>query len=302
MATLRGVLLTLAALFIVCAARAADDDLRAKALKLNDVTGTDAGTAKTLELLKDADGTKKMIEVATNMAKEKDQPFNVNATFILARAGRFLQQYDASERFYRLNLSQALKLQSPQKIFMAYDGLSEMLFENKKYADSQKVSQEFIELTIDKDVDAELDDYRPAFARLVALCMARQNDVESAKKLLDRLIRAAPDDLESLQTKARILHEANELEASVKTYETILEKLQKIDGLEKKQMQLVEKFGKRIKYSLSGVFIDLKQVDKAAEQLQDLLKELESGTIRPTTTISVTSGRTTTRISTKRRN
>src|SRR5579872_4049838 len=81
MATMRGAALALAAVLVLTAtASAADDDLRAKALKLNDITGDDAVNAKVRELLKNPEGTKKLLDVALKMAKEKEQPFNVNAT------------------------------------------------------------------------------------------------------------------------------------------------------------------------------------------------------------------------------
>ena len=39
----------------------------------------------------------------------------------------------------------------------AYNGLTAILFENKKYADSLKVCQEFMELEVDKQLDEDLE-------------------------------------------------------------------------------------------------------------------------------------------------
>jgi len=271
MATIRSATLALAAaLLLAAAARAADDDLRAKALKLNDVTGEDATKAKTVELLKDADGTKKLLETAKAMLKEKEQPFNVNATLILARAAHGLRQYDTSERFYRVNLNQALKLQSAPKIGTAYNGLSQMLFEAKKYAESQKVCQEFMELEADEQLAKDLEPYRVGAVRRLILSMVRQNDVDKAKDLLERLIKAQPENWLNLELKARVLREVNDFEGAVKVYETVLNRIEKDDRLTKEEKK---DFAADIKYALSGVYIDLEKVDKATELLEGLLKD-----------------------------
>ena len=271
MATIRSATLALAAaLLLAAAARAADDDLRAKALKLNEVTGEDATKAKTVELLRNADGTKKLLETAKAMLKEKEQPFNVNATLILARAAHGLRQYDTSERFYRVNLNQALKLQSAPKIGNAYAGLSQMLFEAKKYAESQKVCQEFMELEADEQLAKDLEPYRVGAVRRLILSMVRQNDVDKAKDLLERLIKAQPENWLNLELKARVLREVNDFEGAVKVYETVLNRIEKDDRLTKEEKK---DFAADIKYALSGVYIDLEKVDKATELLEGLLKD-----------------------------
>ena len=271
MATMRGAALALAAmLLLTAAARAADDDLRAKALKLNEITGEDATNAKARELFKDADGTKKLLTVALKMAKEKEQPFNVNATIILARVSGALKQYDTSEYFYRKNLNQALKLQSAPKIGAAYNGLTAILFENKKYADSLKVCQEFMELEVDKQLDEDLERYKVSVVRRMILCLVRQNEVEKAKDILERLIKAQPDNWLNLELKARVLREVNDFEGAGKVYETILERISTDDRLTQEEKQ---DFSAEISYTLSGVYIETNQIDKATEVLQALLKD-----------------------------
>src|SRR5438105_6073325 len=78
-------------------ARAADDDaaLREQALKLNDVTGEDATKTALESLLKNPSNTKKMIAVAAKIVKDKgkDQPFEVNATYILGHAAQGVKDY-----------------------------------------------------------------------------------------------------------------------------------------------------------------------------------------------------------------
>src|SRR6266403_1499451 len=64
-----------------------DEAQRRRALALNDVTGDDPieGTIKSLAA--DPDGSRKLVAAALAMTKEKgkEQPFNYNAAYILAR-------------------------------------------------------------------------------------------------------------------------------------------------------------------------------------------------------------------------
>src|SRR5437016_3279075 len=72
---------------LTMSARGADGDaaLRQRALKLNDLTGNDAIEGEIAALNKDPEETKKLLVVALELAKAKDQPFNVNASYVLAR-------------------------------------------------------------------------------------------------------------------------------------------------------------------------------------------------------------------------
>src|SRR5437899_1435534 len=63
-----------------------DSALRKQALALNELTGAIPMQAALDNLLGKPDQTKKLLAVAAKMAKEKPQPFNRNATYILAIA------------------------------------------------------------------------------------------------------------------------------------------------------------------------------------------------------------------------
>ena len=271
MATMRGAVLAFAAMLLLAGAvRAADDELRAKALKLNDITGDKATKAKITELVKDADGTKKMLEVAVKASKEKEQPFNVNATAILARVAGALEQYDISERFFRLNLNQALKLQSAEKIGNAYNGLSTVLYLNKQYEECRKVCQECVELSIDKEFDQALAPYKvPAVHRWIE-ALVRLKEVDDAKKLLDRLIKADPDNWGSYELKARVHRMLEEYEAAIKAYEKTLDLINKDEDVKDEEKKV---YNAEIKYTLSGLYIETQQIDKAIDTLEALVKQ-----------------------------
>ena len=136
-----------------------DAPARERALKLNDVTGSDTITAQIVTLLEDKPGTKKLLAAASKLAKEKDktkeQPFNVNATWILARTAAGLKQVDVAEYFYRQHSRQALKLGSSQTFVRSYTALIDLLLSNKKYAESEKVCREFLELKGDDNVQRD---------------------------------------------------------------------------------------------------------------------------------------------------
>src|SRR5947207_832308 len=66
----------------VALAKADDkDELRQKALALNDVTGDDTVKAEVKALVAKPAETKKLLATATAMSKEKEQPFNFTAAY-----------------------------------------------------------------------------------------------------------------------------------------------------------------------------------------------------------------------------
>jgi tetratricopeptide (TPR) repeat protein len=266
----RWALLALALLAFVGLAgpgRADDDDaaLRKKALKLNEVTGDEPTKGQILALLKDKEGTKKLLAVATKMAKEKEQPFNVNATYILARAAQFLKDLDTAETFYRLQVEQAEKTQSPQKLSNAAIGLIQVLCQRKQFAESEKIAQKFLELDIDDD---NVDQLKFAVLRSLIVSLSRNGETDKATEKLDKLIKVQPDNLLNLELKADLLREAGKLEESAKAYEDLIERVNKEERLKK---EVKEEYVTELRYTLSGVYVDLKQIDKAADHLKALL-------------------------------
>src|SRR5689334_21036227 len=83
--------------------RAADDDaLRRKALALNDITGDKPIAAEIQNLVRAATPTRKLLNVALSLAKQKEQPFNYNGAYILASTALALHDYDTSKVFYQI--------------------------------------------------------------------------------------------------------------------------------------------------------------------------------------------------------
>ncbi len=237
---------------------------RERLLKLNDITGTEPMTAQIMTFLDHPAESKKLLAVASKMAKEKDQPFNVNATYILGRTAHRLKMVDVSEQFYRLHAEQGLKLGSTQKVVDAYTGLIDMYYQNLMFAESEKVCKEFLELRGDENVQR----LKMLVLRRLVQTQAKQGKIDEAMKIVDNLIKAQPENWLSRELKGQILRDSGKYEESAKIYEDVLDRIKNDKRLDKEQK---DDFSTDIRYTLSGVYVDMNKIDKAAEQLKVLL-------------------------------
>ncbi len=246
---------------------AGDDALRQRALKLNDITGQDALRGKILELVKDKPELKKLIAEAAKMAKEKEQPFNYNGAYVLAKAAFLTKDYDTSLEFYKICQTSALKLQSAQKLVDVYDGLISLHLQTKKYDDAVKACQEFLELDT-KTGGETVQQAKILVMEQMIRAMARQNKVDEALKLTDKLIEKDEGGWYFLMLKADILREAGKFDESISTFEDTIERL----GKSKLEDELRDKFIERCQYMMTSAYTDMGKPDKAIEVLRKLLK------------------------------
>jgi len=245
-----------------------DATLRERALQLNQLTGDDPMSGEVHLLGGDPTGTKKLLAVALSMTKEKDQPFNINATRVLARTAAKLNDLDTASVFYRLYADQALKLMSGHKLAQAYGGLIDLLYDNKKYEESEKICQEFLQMTGDDTVTR----LKPIVLRRMIQALSKEGKTDKAIELVDSLIKAQPSNWLTLELKGWVQREAGQFADAAKTYEDVLERVNKDKELTKEEK---EEFVSEIRYILSGVYVDLNQIDKAAEQLKTLIAQDE---------------------------
>lgn len=259
----------LAALTLTGHLAADDDALRREVLALNNLTGTDPINAKIEALVKDKDRTQKLLEVAGKMVKEKDQPFNYNALYILARTAQEFNDLAGSEAFYRLAVDHALKLQSGQKMAQSFGGLIDLYYAHKKYDETVKICREFLEIQGNDAVNR----LKPAVMERMIQSLARQKKFDQALKFADNLVQAeAQVDANGwlfLQLKGWVQREADQIDEAIKTYETVLERIGKDKNLGDEERA---GYADRARYLLSGLYIDANKVDRAAEHLQALLK------------------------------
>ncbi len=251
------------------AALRAEDNPEKQALALNDVSGDKALEGKLKALVRDEAGTRKILAAAAKLVMGKDQPFNVNATYLLALSAFTLKDYPTAETFFRIQARQTVSLSNPKKIAQAYLGLLSSLSSRKDYAACEKVYKEFLELKVDEETKEELDLYRPMIRRQMAIILVRKGDNAKAIDLMDKLVKAQPDNPFNYIYKARILREIDQSDKAAKTLEEALDLLTKNKDIPEKER---DELADELRYTLSGVYIDLNQVDKAAEQLQTLLK------------------------------
>jgi tetratricopeptide (TPR) repeat protein len=244
----------------------ADKAVRKRALDLNNITGSDPVKGEIVALIKDASGTKILLATAVRMTKEKEQPFNVNATYILAASAHLLKDSKSAQVFYRLNLDQAVKMGSGSKINQAFGGLIELLLTDRKYAECEKACKEFLDI----DGDETVDQVKPAVIRRMILAISRQDKFDKANDLLDKLIKADPTNWLNVEFKGDLLREQDKNQESAKVFEEMIEKVKDDKRLPK---DAKDDFISEIQYRLSGVYIDLNEVDKAAANLKALLEK-----------------------------
>jgi tetratricopeptide (TPR) repeat protein len=267
MSRARTLLATLAAAVLAGSSLfAADADLRDKAVKLNDITGSDAQTLKLRELIKDKANTKKLLAEAMAFQKEKadDKPLAYNACLILARAAHEIKEGDAGAFFYRQCADEGLKLQSSEKIINALDGLIDLYWDTKKYKEAAEACKEFLELR-----SPRINEAKPLVMERLIQATAKQGQHDEALKMADQLIEADDNGWYFTNLKAWVQRDAGQNEAAAETYLLVIDRIGKNKRMKKEDK---ERFTRGTRYILSSVYVDLKQIDKAAEQLQTLLK------------------------------
>jgi tetratricopeptide (TPR) repeat protein len=223
--------------------------------------------------------------------KDKKQPLRYNASIVLAEVSGELGDLKAAERFYRVCMEEAAKLQSTQKLLESYGGLIDLLYNNKKFEESAKVCQELLELKTDDgkprivlnavttrfgDTDFVEDDsfdtarrLKPAVHRLLIQAVAKQKKYDQALQLADTLIKTRDHWLER-QLKGWVLREASKYKEAAEVYEDVLDRVTKDRTLEADDK---DTYQERYRYILSNIYIDLKDVDKAAKHLDVLLEK-----------------------------
>ncbi len=268
--TFRPLLSIALAALLAGSAAAADDPLREKALRLNQTTGTTAMAARLTELIKDEAGTKKLLATAMKMVKdEKPNPLNYNACYILAKAAQLQKDSDAALAFYRACAQDATKLGSAQKIVDVFNGMIDLYSSTKKFDQAISACQEFLEIQVE-DLENPINQEKPFIMEKLIVATARKGKVDDALKMTDNLIEKDKGGWYFIRLKADILRIAEKFADAADAYLETIERLKKGKRLEEKER---DAFIKQMRYTLSGVYVDMNQVDKSAEQLEILMKD-----------------------------
>ncbi len=244
------------------------DPLREELLKLNSITGDDAQRTKLLALVKDKEKAKKLVLEASKMVKEakgKDNPFNYNGALIVARLAHFNKQYDVAEPFYEYLIETSTKLKSGSKMVTAYEGLIDMYWDNKKYSLVVEVCEKFVDNTGPEEFEAA----KPFILERLVQAKAKEEKFDDAMRVVDLLIEADKGGWYFVQLKGWVLREQGKLPAAIEAY---TESLDKIDANKTMKQEQKDRFKDRTRYILTGLHVDNKEIDKAAKQLQTLIK------------------------------
>ena len=140
-----------------------------------------------------------------------------------------------------------------------------------KPAEAVKAFEDAIDLVKKNDdlTKAEKDDFLGRIRQMV-LVLAKEGKADQAAELMDKIIQARPDDPMNLAAKGQYLHVIDKPAEAVKAYEDAIDLAKKDEDLTKADQQdLINE----LRYAMSGLYVDLNQVDKAAEDLKALLEK-----------------------------
>jgi len=269
--------------------RAGESQLKQLLHDVNSTTGKDPVAAQEKALLKNPEA-KKLIDYAHDLVKKDPTALSYNGAAILAEVARAKKDAAAAEAFYRVCAKAAAEVESSQKLEDAYFGLVELLFESKKYKESEKVCREALELVTgpgkprvvvafvtppfapgqmlpvpEPNFDAAKSLHDP-IQRLLIKSIAKQGKFDTALQLADKMAKQAGD-LFTKETYAWVLREAGRVNDAIKSYEEILDTVINAKGVNEK-VRL--KFEDHYRYILSNLYSEGKQLPKAIEQLRIL--------------------------------
>ncbi len=259
----------LAALVVLAgltAARAEEPvDWRSRALALNDITGDNPIRGEIKTLVSDPAQAKKLLAAALPLAKEKSQPFNYNAAFILARTALQLKDYEASLPFLRICAAEATRLQSFRKILPSVQDMLEVmdhLYTSKKYEETAKLCQEIIELM---EVAGVREQFKDEVFRTLVQALVKQGKTDEAMQMVNNLVKARGSSWRALNLKAWLQRETGKKDEAAKTYLDVVPLITKDRELPpyRQASQQAE-----VHYRISRLYEDLKRQRDAEEQLQ----------------------------------
>jgi len=260
------------------AAAATDDELKEVALKLNALTSNDASSAKVRELIKDKEAAKRLVKVAAKALKdggEKDPPFKYNAGLVLGTLAIRVKDWPSAEAFYTFCYENAEKLQSGKKMLEAYEVLVEVLNEQKKFDKAEELTKRVLD-----GGGKEVEQAQLGIMEKLIQTLAKGGNTDEALAKIDGLTNLITDKDKMLwymvKMKAEVYREANKLDDAIAQYLDAIDKVRAAKGLKKSEKTAEARV---MEYTLTGLYVDNKQIDKSVELLEKLLKaNPENGT------------------------
>lgn len=248
-----------------------EDTVLKTVLVFNFITGEEPVKNKIIEILKNKEKAKRIVEGAQKLNPADEKKLNGNAYWLLARVAQELRENEAAVDFYNKFLVDAKKLGSGQKMAAGYGPLIQILFDTKKYKECEKLCSEFLDITLeDEAAFIPILRLKPVVFRRMVLCQSRLGEVDKAIERVEKLYKDQPDNWLNLELKARILREVGKTADAEKAYQDLIVKIDSDKRLGKEEK---EEFLEEIKYTLSNVYVELKKIDKASEILKTLVEK-----------------------------
>jgi len=251
------------------AAAATEEEMKEELLKLNRIAGEEAQKNTLIAFVKDKAKAKKMVALAVRMQKNaavKDRPFNFSASLILGRAAHFVKDYETSEYFLTQCTEAATKLESGDKLLQSFDGLIDLYWDAKRFEDVVDTCEKFVELK----GPMEVDQAKPFVLERLVQAKARQGKTDEAMRITDGLVQLDEGGFYFVQLKGWVQREAGKFDDAIETYQ---EALKKIEATKRLKPEQKDRMKDNVRYILSGLYVDIKDIPKAAKQLETLMKK-----------------------------
>jgi len=267
-------------------------DFKKEIEQLNRLSGLDPTQGMLQELLNDPEKTKKLVAAALPLAQKKEG-LAYNAALVLALAAADQKDLQASDAFFHVCADIGAKNQSTRQLAQAYGTLIEIYFDNKKYPECVRICREVLSLKTDDkkprlvyraftDDTGDTDFFedtsfdsakllRPEVQRYLVRSLTKLGEFDDALKQADSLIKSkSKADWLDHHLKGWVQREAGQFENAAKTFESVLRRVERDNELGADKREVVVE---QLRAELSNVYVDLKQIDKAAEHLEFLLKK-----------------------------
>ncbi|QVL32006.1 tetratricopeptide repeat protein [Telmatocola sphagniphila] len=248
-------------------------DAQTKIKKLNQITGTEAFRTALKGLLKDEKDSKVLVAEAVKMAKDKPENLTYNSSYLLGLAARNQKDYPAARALLKLSCVKAIDLLSVNKAFDSYQNLVDVLMLEKKYDEAADEIQQFLK--------QKLSEKSEEFAQMEILIQERLIQALAAKGKIDEALKKATELVDRfngyprfLRLKADVLREGEKYDEAETAYQQALSTLikNKADADDEESSEKKDEI-RLTRYLLSGIYVDMNKVEKAADQLKILLKE-----------------------------
>ena len=245
-----------------------EKQLQDKALELNKLTNEKAMQAELTKLLANPKMAGRLVETAAAMqdAAEEEKPLKYNAAIILAKVAHNQKKYDIAEFFYDYCITTATKLQSDSKIVQSFEGLIDLNWERKKWQSVEDIAKRFMAVDGGQDVERSKVFMLERFIQ----AKAKQGDIKEALAMTDSIIARDKEGWYFLQLKGWLQHEAGDTKDAIDTYKTVIERVEESKDIKDDARK---DLANNIRYLMTGLYVDLKKIDNAADILQKLIKE-----------------------------